>query len=58
MQGFTCIFFQMQPFEVNDFALSFTFNQQFAAFGHRQFVLSNLVALGQIRIKIIFPAKN
>ena len=61
VQRFACIFFQMRAGQVHGFHFRFTVffhnKRQTAALNHWNFKLTDLRALGQIGVKIIFAGK-
>ena len=54
---FCRVFFQVQPRDTDSFPCALVINFNEAAGGQRQFVLRNLVTLGQVGIKIILARK-
>ena len=62
MQRLACIFFQVRAGQVHGFqfrlAVFFDNERQAAALNDRNFKLTDLITLGQIRVKVIFTCEN
>ena len=59
MNRFTRIFFQMCTRDANSFVLALiVLDHEFALVNDRQLILTDLIALGQVGIKIIFPCED
>ena len=58
MKRLAGVFLQVNPLYADGFPGSSDLDQQPSVFGYRQMILGNLVALGQVGVKIIFPAEG
>ena len=57
MDQFAGIFFHMDAGDADALTVAVDFDIHAAVFGKRQFILGNLVSLGQVGIKVVFARK-